>query len=117
MAGNANPSGQTVRRFRANREELDRIVRNFAQIALCTVMNALSDEDILQEIASLLARRKSRGEMIGELLREISVLLLVFVPLDAVFNPSALSLSAVAALIVLALAVGYAGMRIEESRH
>ena len=76
----------------------------------------MSDEDILRDIATLLARRKSRGEMIGELLREISVLVLVFVPLDAVFNPSALSLSLVIAIVVLALAVGYVGMRIEESR-
>ena len=76
----------------------------------------MSDEDILGDIATLLARRKSRGEMIGELLREVSVLMLVFVPLDAVFNPSALSPPLIAAIIVLGLAIGYVGMRIEESR-
>ena len=35
--------------------------------------------------------------MIGEFLREVSALVIVFVPLDAVFNPSALSGSAVSA--------------------
>ena len=54
--------------------------------------------------------------MPGEFLREISVLLLVFAPLDALFNPNASSLWVIAALVGFAWAVGYVGMRIEESR-
>ena len=77
----------------------------------------MSEEALLREIVELLARRKSRTEMIGEFLREVSALVIVFVPLDAVFNPSALSGSAVSAIVILAFVVGFTGIRIEESRH
>jgi len=74
----------------------------------------VADEDVLREIADLLARRKSRIEMMGEFLREIAVLLLVFVPLDAAFNPGALRSWQIGAIVALAFGVGYLGMRLEE---
>ncbi len=76
----------------------------------------MSEEDVLREILTLLERRKSRSEMIGELLREIGVLLVVFVPLDGLFNPNILSLSTIAAIVGFAFAVGYIGIRLEEAR-
>ena len=104
---------RSLRQFRArvseNRLEFrsDRFLHSHAPV---------SDDDILREIVSLLARRKSRGEMIGELLREIGVLLVVFIPLDALFNPNVLSLSTIAAIVGFAFAVGYTGIRLEEAR-
>ena len=74
----------------------------------------MASADLLREIASLLARRKSRGEMAGDFLREIAVLLVVFVPLEAVFNPGALRWPQIAVIVGLALGIGYIGMRIEE---
>lgn len=76
----------------------------------------MADEDVLREIADLLAKRKSRGEMVGEFLREIAVLLTVFAPLEALFNPGAPPWWEVAAIFALALGVGYLGMRLEETR-
>ncbi len=76
----------------------------------------MAEEDVLREIADLLARRKSRIEMMGEFLREIAVLLLVFVPLDAAFNPGALRWWQIATILVLALGVGYLGMWLEEKQ-
>ena len=76
----------------------------------------MTEEDILRDIAHLLAKRKSRSEMIAEFLREIGVLVLVFAPLDALFNPGALSSWVITAVIGFGLTVGYVGMRIEESR-
>ena len=43
-----------------------------------------------REIADLLAKSKSRSEIIGEFLREVAVLLTVFAPLEALFSPAAL---------------------------
>ena len=77
---------------------------------------SMSEEELLREIADLLSKRKSRSEMIGEFLREIALLLIVFVPLDALFAPQVLTLSTIAAIIGFALTVGYVGIRLEESR-
>lgn len=76
----------------------------------------MADDDVLREIADLLAKPKSRSEMMGELLREIAVLLVVFVPLDAAFNPGALRSWQITTTFVLALGVGYVGMRLEEKQ-
>lgn len=75
----------------------------------------MSDEDLLREIARLLARRKSRSEMIGEFLREASLLIAVFTPLDVVFNPRASSAWIIGTAIGAACVLGYLGMRIEEA--
>ena len=90
--------------------------RDFARRSLLSAWIVVTEEDVLRDIAHLLAKRKSRSEMIAEFLREISVLVLVFAPLDALFNPGASSWSVIAALVGFALAVGYVGIRIEESR-
>ena len=63
-------------------------------IASCFARSSVADENIQREIADLLARRKSRGEMVGEFLREIAVLLVVFVPLEAMFQPGETALVA-----------------------
>ena len=76
----------------------------------------MADEDILREIADLLASSKSRTEMAAEFLREVAVLVLVFAPLDALFNPGALPWWQVGALAAVAMGVGYLGVRIEERR-
>lgn len=76
----------------------------------------MADEDVLREIADLLARPKSRSEMAGELLREVAVLIVVFVPLVAVFNPGALPWWEILAIVAAASGVGYIGMRLEETR-
>lgn len=76
----------------------------------------MADENVLREIADLLARPKSRSEMAGEFLREIAVLLIVFLPLEALFNPGALPWWESAAIVVMAFGVGYLGMRVEETR-
>lgn len=76
----------------------------------------MADEDVLREIADLLARRKSRREMVSEFLREVAVLLVVFVPLDALFNPGALRWWEIGIIVAIALGVGYVGMRLEETR-
>jgi hypothetical protein len=47
---------------------------------------------------------RSISELAGESLREIGVLLLVFVPLDAVFYQGELKLTAVIGLAILAIA-------------
>lgn len=76
----------------------------------------MADEEILREIADLLARRKSRSEMAGEFLREVAVLLMVFAPLEALFSPGVLSWWEIAALVATALGVGLLGGYIEETR-
>ena len=76
----------------------------------------MADEDVLREIADLLGSPKSRGEMAGEFLREIAILLMVFAPLEALFSPAVLYWWEIAALFVLALVLGYLGVRIEETR-
>jgi hypothetical protein len=76
----------------------------------------MSEEDVLREIVRQLARRKSRSEMVGEFLREVSLLGVVFAPLDMLFNPGAASGWVIAAAISVASVLGYVGMRIEESR-
>lgn len=79
-------------------------------------LRAMANEDVLREIADLLARRKSRSEMVAEFLREVAVLLVVFVPLEALFNPGALRWWELAAILAMASSVGYVGMRLEERR-
>jgi len=76
----------------------------------------MSEENILREIADLLSKRKSRSEMIGEFLREASLLVLVFAPLDTMFNPDASPRWVIAAVMGVAATIGYLGIRIEESR-
>lgn len=76
----------------------------------------MADEDVLREIADLLARPKSSSEMAGEFLREIAVLLMVFGPLEALFNPGALWWWEIAAIVAAAFGLGYWGMRLEETR-
>lgn len=76
----------------------------------------MADEDVLREIASLLAKPKSRSEMAGEFLREVAVLLMVFAPLEALFSPEALRWWEIVALMALAVCSGYLGIRIEETR-
>jgi hypothetical protein len=76
----------------------------------------MADEDVLREIADLLARPKSSSEMAGKFLREIAVLLMVFGPLEALFNPGALRWWEIAAIVAAAFGLGYWGMRLEETR-
>lgn len=74
----------------------------------------MAEEEILREIADLLAKPKSRSEMAGEFLREVAVLLMVFAPLEALFNPGALPWWEILAIVAAAFGVGYIGMRLEE---
>jgi len=76
----------------------------------------MADEEVLREIADRLAKPKSRSEMVGEFLREVAVLLIVFAPLEALFNPGALPWWEIAAILAMASSVGYVGMRLEETR-
>jgi hypothetical protein len=76
----------------------------------------MADEDVLREVANLLAKPKSRSEMVSEFLREVAVLLVVFVPLEALFNPDTLRWWEFAPIVAMALGIGYIGMRIEERR-
>ena len=46
----------------------------------------------------------------------MAVLLMVFAPLEAVFNPGTLRWWDIAALVALAVVLGYWGMLIEETR-
>jgi hypothetical protein len=73
----------------------------------------MSDEDALREIAGILEKPKTRRQMIGELLREASVLIVVFAPLETLFNPGVSSWWETAAIATLGLAVGYIGMHLE----
>jgi len=54
--------------------------------------------------------------MVGDFLREVAALLVVFTPLEAVFNPGALPWWEGVAIVALAFGVGYVGMRLEETR-
>ena len=74
----------------------------------------MGDEELLREIANVLIRRKSRDEMIAECLREVGVLLIVFVPLEAIFNPGKLVWWQIVIIIAVALGVEYGGIRVEE---
>ena len=76
----------------------------------------MADENVLREIADLLARPKARGEMAGEFLREVAVLLVVFLPLESLFSPGALPWWGTAAMVAAAFGVGYIGVRLEETR-
>jgi len=73
-------------------------------------------EDVLREIVDLLVKPKSRTEMVSEFLREAAVLLVVFVPLEALFNPGALRWWESATIVAMAVGAGYAGIRLEETR-
>ena len=79
-------------------------------------LQSVADDEILREIARLLATSKSRSELTGELLREIAVLLLVFAPLEWLFNPGVARWWEIVALVAGAVVVGYWGIRIEEAR-
>ena len=85
-----------------------------ANVSCCA--SRVADEDLPREIADLLGRRKSRSEMVGELLREFAVLLIVFVPLEAMFNPGRLTAPSIVVVVLVAFAVAYLGIRLEE-RH
>jgi len=76
----------------------------------------MADEDVLREIADLLARPKSRSEMAGEFLREVAVLVMVFAPLEALFNPGQLAWWETAGIVLAAFGLGYWGMWMEETR-
>jgi hypothetical protein len=73
----------------------------------------MNDEEILREIAATLKKPKSHTHMIGEFLREASVLIMVFAPLETLFNPGVSSWWETAAIVALGLVVGYVGMRLE----
>jgi hypothetical protein len=73
----------------------------------------MSEEDILREIAATLEKPKTHTHMIGEFLREASVLIVVFAPLETLFNPGVSSWRETATIVALALVVGYLGMRLE----
>ena len=81
---------------------------------LCTA--PVADENGLREIANLLGRPKSRSEMAGEFLREVAVLVIVFAPLEALFNPGALPWWESMAIVAGAFGLGYLRMRLEETR-
>jgi hypothetical protein len=73
----------------------------------------MSDDDALREIAGILKKPKTHTQMIGEFLREASVLIVVFAPLETLFNPGVSSWWETAAIVALGLVVGYVGMRLE----
>ena len=79
-------------------------------------LQIVADDEILREIATLLTKPRSRAEMTGELLREAALLVIVFAPLDALFNPGVLPWWQIAALAATAAALGSVGVRIEETR-
>ena len=54
--------------------------------------------------------------MAAEFLREVAVLLVVFVPLDAAFNPGAVQWWEILVIVAVALGLGCIGMHIEETR-
>ena len=54
--------------------------------------------------------------MAGEFLREVAVLLIVFAPLEALFNPGELPWWEIGAIVAMAFGLGYIGMRLEETR-
>jgi hypothetical protein len=74
----------------------------------------MSDEDVLREIAAILTRPKSRAQMAGEFLRELCVLVVVFAPLETLFNPGVTSWWETAAMVAFGFALGLLGMRLEE---
>ena len=76
-------------------------------------MNTMSEEDLLREIARTLTKPKSRTQMVGEALREIGVLLLVFAPLETLFNPGVSSWWETAAMVALGLVAGLLGIALE----
>jgi hypothetical protein len=61
--------------------------------------------------------RRTSAEMIGEGLRELGILMLVFVPLDfAIADRPPLTGWGVSAIVALALALFVIGVRIERTR-
>lgn len=61
--------------------------------------------------------RKTSAEMIGEGLRELAVLFVVFVPLDYLFSDgAALTVGRVSAIVIVAIGVFGLGVRIERNR-
>ena len=76
----------------------------------------MSEKEVLREIARILTKPKSRSHMVGEFLREASVLLIVFVPLETVFNPGISSWWETSATVGVALIAGLLGMGLEEKQ-
>jgi len=54
--------------------------------------------------------------MVADFLRELSVLFVVFTPLEAFFNPGVSSWWETAAIMAFALGLGWMGMRMEANR-
>jgi len=79
-------------------------------------LRSVADDEMLREIIRILAAPKSRSEMAGELLREAALLVMVFAPLDALFNSGLLRWWQILVLAATAATLGYAGLRIEERR-
>jgi hypothetical protein len=52
--------------------------------------------------------------MAGEFLRELCVLVVVFAPLETLFNPGVTSWWETAAMVAFGFALGLLGMRLEE---
>ena len=77
-------------------------------------IGTMSEEDILREIAALLARSRSRTQMVGDALREVGVLLIVFAPLETLFNPGVSSWWATGAIVALGLVAGFLGIALED---
>jgi len=73
----------------------------------------MSEEDVLRDIARILSKPKSLREMVAEFLREASVLLVVFTPLEAFFNTAVSAWWEIAVTVAFALALGWIGMRLE----
>ena len=63
-----------------------------------------------------MADRRTRAEMIGELLRDASVLVAVFAPLEIYVTKQPLTWGASLIILVLVLGLAGAGIAIEERR-
>ncbi len=64
-----------------------------------------------------MSERKTSAEMVGEGVRELAVLILVFVPLDyAIADSPPLTAWGVGAIVTLAIALFVIGVRIERTR-
>ena len=60
--------------------------------------------------------KQSVEQMIGEMLREVAVLVLVFVPLDALLAPETVPDDSVALMVTIAVAAGALGIMLERLR-
>jgi hypothetical protein len=60
--------------------------------------------------------KKSVEEMLGEMLREIAVLVLVFVPLDTLLAPGSVPDNSVAVVVKIFLAAAVLGILLERLR-